>query len=251
VLGAEISFSIFYVLPISFATWYGGRGLGILLALVSAATWLWADLAAGHIYSGPLIPYWNTGVRLGYFLIISALLRVLRDRLAREATLAETDGLTGLRNSRSFVEALEVEQVRSARYGRSFTIAYLDLDGFKAVNDSLGHAAGDGLLTQVGTALRASVRRTDIVARLGGDEFAALLPETNAGAAAPVLAKIRSAIATLEGCNLGISIGAVTFNTPPESAGAALRQADDLMYQVKRTGKNAILHVEAGAPPLP
>ena len=193
-LGAEISFSIFYVLPVSLVTWYAGIVPGIWVALVSAATWMVADLGAGAAYSGPLIPYWNSLVRLGYFLIIVRLLTILRERLVFEERLADTDPLTGLANARAFLEAFATEQARLVRYGHPYSLAYLDLDDFKGVNDTRGHAAGDGLLRDVGSALRAVVRRTDRVGRLGGDEFAVLLPETAALVAEPVFKKLREAV---------------------------------------------------------
>jgi diguanylate cyclase (GGDEF)-like protein len=243
--GAEVSFSIFYVLPVSAATWFSGMRAGVFVALVSAATWYFADLAAGAQYSSQLIPFWNTLVRLGYFLIIGRLLGLLKEQLAFEAKLAGTDALTGLPNSRGFLEALEAEHARARRYHRPYTLAYLDLDDFKGVNDTLGHAVGDRLLIEVGRALRTGVRRTDVVGRLGGDEFAALLPETDSRGAAPVLTKIRDAVleAMKEGgWPVGTSVGAITFTDPPASADEALVSADNLMYEAKRSGKNRVIH---------
>ena len=115
VTGAEISFSIFYVLPVALAVWYDGMRAAIAIALASAAIWLAADLAAGSAYSSPLIPYWNSLARLGYFLIIARLLFLLRERLEFEEKLADTDSLTGLANSRSFLEALTSEHARAVR----------------------------------------------------------------------------------------------------------------------------------------
>jgi diguanylate cyclase (GGDEF)-like protein len=245
VSGGEISFSIFYVLPVSAATWFGGRWIGLVVVLASAGTWLYADLAAGSQYASGLIPFWNTLVRLGYFLIIGRLLTLLKGRLAFEANLADTDALTGLSNARAFLEILDAERVRAGRYRRPFTVAYLDLDDFKSVNDTQGHAAGDRLLRDVAEAMRAGVRRTDVVARLGGDEFVALLPETDWTGAAPVLEKIRDAVArtmTQGGWPVGASVGALTFIEAPPSATAALRAADGLVYEAKRAGKNRVVH---------
>jgi diguanylate cyclase (GGDEF)-like protein len=243
--GAEISFSIFYVLPVSAATWFAGIHQGIGVALVSAATWLYADLAAGARYSSELIPFWNTLVRLGYFLVIARLLSLLRGRLAGEEQRAETDALTGLRNALGFREALAAEHARATRYRRPLTLAYLDLDDFKTVNDTRGHAVGDQVLRDVADALSRAVRRTDVVGRLGGDEFAALLPETDGHGAEPVLAKIREAVReamTRGGWSVGASVGAVTFTAPPPSVEKALAAADRLMYEAKRAGKDQVVH---------
>lgn len=98
--------------------------------------------------------------------------------------------LTGVANTRAFKELAATELERARRYGRTFTLATLDLDNFKAVNDTLGHATGDRLIHDVGQAIRHRLRRVDIVARIGGDEFVVVLPETGAAAAAIALAHV-------------------------------------------------------------
>ena len=244
VLGNEISFSIFYVLPVSLAVWYAGLGTGTWIALVAAATWLAADVVGGATYSSPLIPYVNGLVRLGYFLIIVRLLSLVRKRLRFEE-LAHTDPLTGLANARAFLETLETERARAVRYGRGFALAYLDLDDFKGVNDSRGRAAGDRVLREVGRVLVGAIRRTDCAARLGGDEFAVLLPETDEAGAMHAFNKIGEALAATGGVGgwpVKASVGVVTFEDSPASGKAALKADDDLMYEAKRSGKNRILH---------
>src|SRR6185312_6159583 len=105
--------------------------------------------------------------------------------------LARIDALTGVANGRTFYDLARVELCRFQRTGRPFTVAYLDLDNFKQVNDRLGHPAGDDLLRRVAQVLRDNTRVLDVPARLGGDEFALLLPETDAEDALPVLSKLR------------------------------------------------------------
>ena len=123
-------------------TWYGGKVVGFSIALVSATIWLGADLAAGNNYTNILILVWNTLVRLTFFIIILKLLLIVREKLLLEEALADTDPLTGLANRRFFQEQLDREFDRSSRYPWSLTIAYLDLDNFKYVNDSPGHDIG-------------------------------------------------------------------------------------------------------------
>jgi diguanylate cyclase (GGDEF)-like protein len=247
--GPEISLSIFYLGPVGLAAWYGGRGPGLLVSVCSAAAWLAAEEGGGPGFSSPWIPFWNTLVRLGHFMVTAELLSRLHERLDRETAMARTDALTGLLNARSFLEAVRAELARSSRYRRKFSIAYLDLDDFKAVNDQHGHDAGDALLRDVAHALRAAVRVTDQVARMSGDEFAVLLPETDERTADPVLKKLHGAVldeTSRKAWTVGVTVGGVTFATPPDTAEAAIRAGDSVMYAAKRAGKNRVLHEDRG-----
>lgn len=238
--GAELSSSVFYSAPTAITAWYAGFGWSAVVSLASAGTWYWADASAGATYSAPWIPVWNAAVRLLFFLIIARLLTLLRAALESQRALAESDALTGLANSRSFLRAVEAEVERSMRYGRPLSLAYIDLDGFKAVNDRFGHAAGDDVLQAVGAQLRECTRRADLPARLGGDEFALLLPETDEQAAQDAAEKIRHSLTDamdLRGWPVGFSMGVVTATGALPSAEELIRQADALMYEVKGSGK--------------
>jgi diguanylate cyclase (GGDEF)-like protein/PAS domain S-box-containing protein len=172
--------------------------------------------------------------------------------LQREKELARTDVLTGLSNRRAFYEALQMERARTARYGRPITLAYVDLDNFKRVNDSLGHAVGDELLVCVADLLRQTLRLSDTVGRLGGDEFALLLPETSPGAAESLLQKLRKILMdAMQGRNwpVSFSIGAATFLNNPPPLDQMIRAADELMYAVKKSGKNSVEVVAIGGGP--
>ncbi|MCX7935486.1 MAG: GGDEF domain-containing protein, partial [Planctomycetota bacterium] len=92
--GYEIAFSIFYLVPVAVTAWIDGRAAGIAISLVSSAVWLLTDLTAGHEYSQPWIPFWNMGVRMGFFAIVAIILARLRAALERERDLARIDGLT-------------------------------------------------------------------------------------------------------------------------------------------------------------
>jgi diguanylate cyclase (GGDEF)-like protein len=165
----------------------------------------------------------------------------LEAALAKERELSRLDALTGVGNRRAFYEVLEAERSRAVRYSRPLTVAYLDLDNFKKVNDSKGHGAGDLLLTKVANKLRTSLRITDFVSRLGGDEFAVVLPETNVHAAEKVLEKLRVTLleeTSAHYCEVTFSIGAVTFLNPKDSLEVMVRIADETMYTAKTNGKN-------------
>jgi len=239
--GTEIGLSIFYLAPIGLMAWTSGSRWGDATSVVGAVTWLAADLTAGHEYSHPLIPVWNMIVRLLFFVVTARLLAGLRSALARQQELSRRDALTGVWNSRHFMERAEVEAERCRRHGSMVTVAYLDVDGFKAINDAGGHSAGDTLLRDVAGCMSGHMRAVDVVARLGGDEFAILLPDTGLQEAAPVLERLRWMLDGLvreHGWPVTFSIGAVTFPSGVPSADEMVRQADDLMYSVKRSGKN-------------
>jgi predicted signal transduction protein with EAL and GGDEF domain len=169
--GPELFVSIFYLFPIFLVTWLTERWIGVTISIASAITWLITDFTAGHIYAHPAIPYWNMGVRLSTFLIITFLLSAFKKGIEHEKELARTDSLTGVANRRYFFELADMEINRARRYKHPFTVVWIDLDNFKTVNDHFGHSTGDALLRSVANTLQKNIRATDIVARLGGDEF--------------------------------------------------------------------------------
>jgi diguanylate cyclase (GGDEF)-like protein len=240
--GDELSFSIFYLFPIYLVTWYGGGWPGAVISLASAGVWYGADALTAN-YSHPLIPYWNALVRLGFFLITTVLVAEIRKRFDREASLAMTDPLTTIANRRAFYHLADAEIARAGRTDRPFTVAYLDLDNFKLVNDQLGHHAGDELLRLIAQIIQDNIRRLDTVARLGGDEFTILLPETTQTQALELLERLKSTLTRTmneKPWPVTFSIGAVTFTLPPPSVDDILRRTDNLLYGAKTGGKNMI-----------
>ncbi|CAB4939865.1 unannotated protein [freshwater metagenome] len=173
--------------------------------------------------------------------VVTSFLDVTDQREAEHllAHLAVHDPLTGLLNRRGFDEALSRQLAHARRYGTGGSVLVLDLDGFKAVNDTFGHDAGDALLRDVADLLRTNTRATDVVARLGGDEFAVLLPEGDGAAAEGAARSIASTLATqppvggTRALRLEISIGAAMIDGS-EDATAVLSRADREMYRAKR-----------------
>jgi len=161
-----------------------------------------------------------------------------RSRLERRLRhLADHDDLTGLINRRRFQEELERHLAQCRRYGMSGALLVLDLDGFKEVNDSHGHSAGDRVLQAVANALRDRLRESDIVARLGGDEFAVLLPRGTADSAQQVCRALEEAIPvevpTPSGTPIEVSVGFAPFAEGVDSVDDVLSTADASMYKAK------------------
>ncbi len=241
--GAEISFSLFYLIPISAISWLQGVRYGFISSVFSAVLWEIADYKTGHLYSTVFIRYWDWGVRFGFFLIVNLLVSQLKRVMDREKEKAVTDSLTGLSNRRAFHDHAELELKRAKRYNHNFSVAYIDLDNFKVVNDTYGHLEGDELLKAVANELRKSARETDIVARLGGDEFALLFTEVDLDQSEKAVDKIflnLKSLMEIRGWNVTLSIGLVFFEKYPEHVNDMIKLADDLMYDVKRMGKNGL-----------
>lgn len=242
--GREFGFSIFYLIPVTLMTWMSGRNFGVVLCIIASLTWFAVDYLSGQSYSQPIIGYWNAAMRLGFFTLVAWLLPFVQE-LEREKTFARLDYLTGIINRRHFFELAQAELSRAQRYKHPFTLAYIDLDGFKSVNDRYGHLTGDKLLCAMVNRAKKQLRSTDIMARLGGDEFILLLPEMDQDAAETTVPKIHSSLLEEMRRNfwpVTFSIGVLTYRSGEISVEALLKRADNLMYGVKNSGKNAVAY---------
>lgn len=170
----------------------------------------------------------------------------LSDELTRIHLLSLTDDLTGLPNRRAFLRRLQDEVGRVQRYGNPLSLALIDLDGFKAVNDKLGHAAGDEVLRVVAAEILSIFRHHDLVARYGGEEFAVLLPNTHIEGALRALRKVQKRAQETNFQYDGSTIPLPTFSAgltlyrPGESPEAIIQRADHALYRAKRLGRNRI-----------
>jgi diguanylate cyclase (GGDEF)-like protein len=241
--GSYISFTALYLIPVAVIAWYIGRSGGRAAAFVAGAAKVAADLFTAVTPQPAITIVWNAATIIVLSMVVGEVLTQLHVALDAEHDLARTDALSGLPNTRSFHELAIIELERARRYHHTFTVAVMDLDHFKQVNDTLGHDVGDRLIRDVAQALRANLRRVDVVARLGGDEFTLMLPETDAEQAQVALSHVRIALRGLDdfyGPDVKASIGAVTFRTSPETVGDMLRLADTAMYRAKAAGRDRI-----------
>jgi diguanylate cyclase (GGDEF)-like protein len=168
-------------------------------------------------------------------------------RVQRAEALSVTDDLTQLYNSRFLSQVLRRETKRASRSGRPLSLLFVDLDGFKSINDTHGHLFGSRALVEAAGVIRASARETDMVARFGGDEFALILPDTGSEGAVAVGERVRDRIAAFrflhgDGLNiqLTVSVGVATLPDVAASADGLIQAADEAMYYVKDHGKNGI-----------
>jgi diguanylate cyclase (GGDEF)-like protein len=186
------------------------------------------------------------GLSLAALLAALVLVWSRSERMQELARQASQDPLTGLKNRRRFEEDLRAELARSHRYGVTGALLMLDLDHFKRVNDTLGHAAGDRVLAEIAEVMRGRARETDVLARLGGDEFAIVLPRCEPEEAEEVAAEVAAAIedrmrAEKDVPPLTASIGIAPFGTGHRlSYESVLGRADAAMYAAKGSGRDRV-----------
>lgn len=243
--GTGIEYRVFplYFLPTSLAAWFLGRAGTVGVALLGAGAWLIFNYLGGLRYSHGSVWVVNFGTQATALAVVGLLIATVRAALERETRLSRTDVLTGLLNARAFCEEAERVLALARRQHAPVTLAFLDLDGFKGVNERAGHQGGDELLCGVAEAVRSSLRVTDVAARMGGDEFVVLLPATGAAGAAVILDRLRGRVAGAIGperASVTVSIGAVTAEECPLDVDTLLQQADRAMYAAKAAGKNQV-----------
>lgn len=239
--GPELAFSLFYLVVIALTAWISGvMALSVASAVFAAVVWLTAEwMSGGPTTVGILL--WNSATRLVIFAGIAALICRLKRALDLAQKLARTDYVTGVLNARAFHEAAKIEISRARRYKHPLTVAYVDVDDFKSVNDRYGHSQGDAILRTVAATLRNALRQSDSVARVGGDEFIVLLLETGYDHAEEVLTKLQQSLADAMAqvkSSVTFSMGAAVFDIPPADVDALIKAADAAMYKAKAEGKN-------------
>jgi diguanylate cyclase (GGDEF)-like protein len=205
---------------------------------------------AARIRSSRIVAYDFLRKPFGEVELLTRIERCLTDAdsRARLRSDARIDELTGLGNARLLYERLDVEAARRERYGTPLTVAILDMDRLKKINDEHGHLTGSAVLGAVGTAIRAEIRETDVACRYGGDEFVVLLPHTGLEEGLTFAERLLGRIRALRPCDIPVSMsmGIATFDPALDgSVHAQLGRADAATYAAKRLGGNCIVAANA------
>ncbi|KAF0165303.1 MAG: diguanylate cyclase [Rhodocyclaceae bacterium] len=240
-MGRYISLDVLYCLPIIQAArlaaihalrhsdTQASTLVGIVVALAWSATEaaiIWPDFPLNAFLL-------NSFTRSVVFTVLG---RVVLS-LCRRSEYAHKDMLTGLANRRELLERLEIEQVRSERSGRPYSLLYIDIDQFKSLNDAHGHHVGDEALTIMADILRGSSRKVDVAARIGGDEFVLLLPDTEKQACDILIKRIEhfsKQVFEERSWQISVSIGQATKIGKTEKVDSVIQLADENMYEAKK-----------------
>ena len=226
------------------AAWICPRWPVLIFSLIAGIVWFESDRQIEPDLTDCLIGH--TGRAIVTVLLILWTSRAKR-LLEQARQFARIDGLTGLPNRQAILETLDAEICRTRRFGRSFSIAMLDCDGFKTINDQLGHLVGDQVLESIATALRKEIRAYDCIGRLGGDEFILIISEANPDEVPMIIERLRTALRHQlhrDHPGLTFSIGVVTIMLTSEQEGMSLdwfdclQRADEAMYSAKRSGRD-------------
>lgn len=252
--GVDVSLSDFYLLPVGIATWYADRKAGALCAILADLPLVVEQATIDHLAGRPGILIWALVMQAGVMLVVVYLLDRLKAHVENEAALARMDALTGILNRRGFLERLEFTILLARRQQLGFALAFIDLDNFKAINDTLGHAEGDRVLRRAARIFQDSSRHSDVAARLGGDEFALLLHGLNRATAAKFIDDLHEEVRRAfehERLTTTCSIGCAVFDCSVPDTGDVIKAADALMYEVKRLGKDSVLIGDYTRPAMP
>jgi diguanylate cyclase (GGDEF)-like protein len=244
-LGPFLSSTIFYLIPITLMAINGTLMRSMIISFIAALLSLAPDIYSGQIYDSNWIYLWNFTVRIAIFMLISKMIHSSISQSKFYRALANKDDLTGILNRRGFLEKAQEELNRAKRFKRPFSLAFIDLDNFKEVNDKFGHKAGDELLKMVAGEIRESIRMTDQVGRMGGDEFAVLFVESDQDSAVAAFQKCHTLLSekiALQEWPVSLSAGVITYTNSNLSLTQLIEKADEWMYHVKQSGKNNVVY---------
>lgn len=238
-----IGFALFFALAIMGVTFHAGWVAGTIVAIPASGAALASRFLQAPDDVSVLAALWNLGNEIATFVVLVLVTHQIRSLFDRLSDQNRRDLLTGALNTRGVLEAFERERSRARRTASPLTIAFIDLDNMKRVNDELGHGEGDEMLRILASSVQASIRELDVFGRVGGDEFALILPDTDEQEALKAIQRLRSVVNRRTHARspyISVSVGVVTFRRDPPEASDALRAADALMYVAKRAGGNRV-----------
>ena len=241
--GVELRVGPLYYVPLSLVAWELERRSVVAASILCAICLTGSNYLAGQSFPSPGVGWFNFTMQSLSFMVIGLLIAALRGTLAHERALSRTDTLTALLNARTFYEEAARVLSLTRRTQHPVALAYVDLDNFKNVNDTLGHRAGDDVLRTVGSIILGCTRKSDVAGRVGGDEFVLLMPETNPEHARLACERLRGLVAekfARDACPVTASVGGVAFLTVPENVDAMVHVADARMYAAKAAGRNRV-----------
>lgn len=237
----ETAVSLLYMVPIILSAWFSWVFVSVPIALLSGISD--SVLTYIHVRSCSSTNILNSGIQSIFFIVFTFVLLALKHLQGRLKILSVTDPLTQAVNSRYFFEIGNAEIHRAHRYGHPFSLIYMDIDNFKAINDTLRHSAGDVLLREITEKVKGVIRKVDTMARLGGDEFAILLPETGWDGVRAAVVRIQNSLLdmkVLSGKPVTFSIGVITNAGRLCAFDELIKIADGLMYEAKHSGRNMV-----------
>lgn len=241
--GTDFDIKVVYIIPVLFITLNFKPFVAYMGSVIAASGSYVTDIIYDTNQISRIASYFHLINSILTFFIIVFILTILKKSYETERELARYDNLTGIPNQRYFFEFGEAEIERAKRFNQKISIAFIDCDNFKKINDKYGHLAADTLLIKISHVMKESIRKIDFIARIGGDEFAILLPQTDLKNAEIIIKRLK--INLEKGINhkfkdVTFSIGVAVFNVPPNTLEKALHEADNLMYKVKSLTKNGI-----------
>lgn len=247
ITGPLAPFAHFYLIPITCSAYFLGKRwtfIITLLAIIASIPVFLQSLKTGQLMPLALELTSKTIIYLFFALLVSEM-RKLMDTLEE---LASVDPLTRANSGRYFYEFGSTEIARAQRSKQPLTLAFIDLDNFKDVNDTLGHQQGDALLVDIAATIKANLREGDVLGRLGGDEFAILLTQTDQALAKVILSRMQANLLhAIQPYNTQVtfSIGVVTYLADkPSNINELVALADKAMYVIKKSTKNAIRYID-------
>lgn len=242
-LGTELPLALLYFLPIGLTAWYVGAGAGFGMVVLSAMYRFIALFITDYSDSRVWVSVASLALFVSIFSLFCYLILRTKNLLSELTYASQTDFLTRAASRRYFTQMGNTELNRAHRLKSYVTLIFIDLDGFKKVNDKLGHDGGDNILIRVAEIIKSNLRAGEILGRIGGDEFAVLLPNTDGEKAKPLIARMRSNLIA----DQKISASGVTFSMGVATSSIIkLAQFDELMsvadqsmYTIKNTTKNS------------